>query len=173
VLVDADQHVLDHRDDAAQAGVLTQIGHQRRALDDPVEARLELILRHKQQPVAREKIAGAGIGDGLEMRFVRLERGGERVGGVGGEFGRRGVQHHVDDLEAAEGVLERKAALAPGQILRQQCVNVRGQGEMGGGIGAAENGQQKAGDHDATRETQTDVNDPADEFRQHERGETP
>ena len=101
------------------------------------------------------------------MRRVLLERRRQRVGRRRGEFRRRRVDDDVDDLEAAERVLEREAALPPRQILGQQRVDVGGDGEMGGGVDAADDGEQEADDDDATRKTQTEIDDPADEFRQH------
>ena len=101
------------------------------------------------------------------MRGVAPQRRRQRVGRRRREFRRRRVDDRVDDLEAAEGVFERQAALPPGQILRQQRVNVGVQREMGGGVNAAGNSEQDAKNDDATGKTQTEVYDPADDFRQH------
>jgi hypothetical protein len=173
VLVDADQHVLDHRDQAAQARILPEVGDERGAARQPVEARLQLIQRHEQQAIAREEIRGAGVAHRFEVRRVQLERRGQRIGRRRSEFGGRRIEHDVDDLEALERILEDDAALTPRQVLGEERVDVGGDRKMCGGVNAADDGEQNAKGNDATRKTQTNIDDPADEFRQHGRALAP
>ena len=144
MLVDADQHVLDRGDQAAQARILAEIGDKRLALHQPVEALLQLIRGHEQQAVAGEEVGGAGIGHRLEMRRVLLERRVSASVAAAASSGVGASTHDVDDLEAAERVLEHDAALAPRQILGEQRVDVGGDREMRGGVNAADDGEQNA-----------------------------
>ena len=131
----ADQPIVERRRQSAQIGVLSQRLDDRLGLAELAGGLDHLLSRQEKQPVLAEKRPAAEFRHRFDQIFLVGQLIDQRGGGLGGEFGARRVDHRQDGLFLhREGLVEGRLALPPGQILRDQLVDVGVDGEIAGRV---------------------------------------
>ena len=134
---DAGQAQLQCFDQAAQAGVGGKLGDQRLGLRELPGDLLGFGGRQEQKAILAEKLAASGLRNGFEQVMVGREPLDERRGHLRGEFGRRGIENDQNRAQMLrKGPFERQFPLPPGQILRNQGIDVGIDGEMAKSVNA-------------------------------------
>lgn len=137
------------------------------------KALLDLVLGREQHAVLGEEFGGAGIGDRLEAACF-LRQGLRQSRGRGGsQLGRRRRYDDVEQFIATELAFEHHFARAPGEVGRQQGVDVGVDDKMRGGIEAAADRQQHGESDDGARMAQAEFYDGDDDTGQHGFASTP
>ena len=131
----ADQPVVQRRGQSAQIGILRQDLNHGLGFAELLGEADHLLGGQEQKPILLEKWPSTPLHDRVEVILLGrqfLDQGGGRLrrqfGGGGIDDGQHGF------LLRGKELVERRLALAPGQVLGNELVDVGVDGEMAGGV---------------------------------------
>ena len=137
----ADQAVVQRRGEAAEVRILRQRLDDGLRLAELAGGLDDLLGRQEQQPVAAEERPAAEFGDRAEKLGIARQLLDQGRGRLGSELGGRGVNDRQDGFFLRrEGPVECRFTLAPGQVLRDQLVDIGVDGKMTSRVNPAAEG---------------------------------
>ena len=163
-----DAHQADRQgvEAASEARIGRQGADQRRRLVHPAGNARQLLGRQEQQAVLGEELAALRLIDGAEMRRVGRQCRGEPAAGLLRQLRGRGIDHS-QHIALGKRAHELVGALRPGQLGREQLLDVGGDREMPRCVDGAQAGQRGAQRDHRPGMTGTQLDEANDRRSQH------